>query len=168
MAHLKGVHLIMAYILYGSGMRLMECVRLRVQDIDFGYRQITVRQGKGFKDRVTMLPKVIEPGLRKHLSQVKIIHEQDLSEGFGEVYLPYALAKKYPNANKEWSWQYVFPAKKLSIDPRSGKKRRHHIDEKSLQRAVKKGIQMAKIPKKGSCRTLRHSLATHLLEAISK
>jgi len=143
MSRLEGIHWTMANILYGAGLRLMECVRLRIKDIDFDYRQIVVRDGKGRKDRITMLPNVIEDLLRKHIEKVKIIHDRDLEEGFGEVYLPYALERKYPNANKERGWQYVFPAKKRSLDPRSGKIRKHHIDEKSLQRAVKKALHPA-------------------------
>jgi len=165
MSYLDGIHWMMAFILYGAGLRLMECVRLRIKDVDFEYRQIVVRDGKGRKDRVTMLPETIETPLRNHLEKVKIQHTQDLAEGFGEVYLPYALERKYPNANKEWGWQYVFPATKRSIDPRSGKTRRHHIDEKTLQRAMKKAITRAKVNKPGSCHTLRHSFATHLLES---
>ncbi len=164
MAHLDGVYWIMGQLLYGAGLRLMECVRLRVKDVDFDYRQINVRNGKGKKDRVTMLPKIIEGALQQHLQKVKIIHQKDLSEGYGEVYLPYALERKYPRANREWGWQYVFPARQRALDPRSGKIRRHHIDEQSLQRAVKNAIKISGIYKPGSCHALRHSFATHVLE----
>jgi len=126
-----------------------------VKDIDFGYHQITVREGKGMKDRVTMLPTVTEEYLRSHLEKIRILHDQDLAEEFGEVWLPYALERKYPNANREWAWQYVFPSFKRSADPRSGKIRRHHVDEKTLRRAVKKAVMTAKIHKNGSC----HSFA---------
>ena len=163
--NLDGIYWIMGYLLYGTGLRLMECVRLRVKDVDFDYRQITVRDGKGKKDRVTMLPEIIEPSLRQHLEKMRIIFKQDLAKGYGEVYLPYALVRKYPNANREWGWQYVFPSKNRSVDPRSGKIRRHHIDGQTLQRAVKKAVKKSNIYKPGSCHTLRHSFATHLLES---
>ena len=165
MAHMEGIQWVMAQLLYGAGLRLMECIRLRVKDADFERHELSVRRGKGQKDRITMLPKVVEEPPTQHLKKVKSLHEQDLAEGFGEVYLPYALETKYPNANKSWIWQYVFPSGKRSVDPRSGKTRRHHLDEKTLQRAVKKAITAAKVPKKGSCHTFRHSFATHLLEA---
>ena len=142
----------------------MECVRLRIKDVDFGYRQIVIRDAKGKKDRVTMLPQIIENSLKQHIEKVKIIHERDLAGGYGAVYLPYALERKYPNAGKEWGWQYVFPAKNRSVDPRSGINRRHHIDEQSLQRAVKNAVKSSRIHKPGSCHSLRHSFATHLLE----
>ena len=161
---LSGTNQLMAMILYGTGLRLIECVRLRVQDIDFGQKNIIVRQGKGMKDRVTILPNsVIEP-LKVHLKKVKLIHQKDLSDGFGSVYMPFALDKKYPNASREWIWQYVFPASKLSIDPRSGITRRHHIDKNTLQKAVKKAAGLARINKRVGCHTFRHSFATHLLE----
>ena len=162
---LSGTNLIMAMLLYGSGMRLSECLQLRVKDIDFQYKQITVRSAKGEKDRVTLLPEyVIEP-LKKHLNYVKILHEKDLKDGFGTVYLPYALERKYPNAGREFGWKFVFPATQISKDPRTGIQRRHHIHESVLQKAVKKAIRQAGIFKHASCHTFRHSFATHLLES---
>ena len=165
-AHLHGTHRLMAGLLYGSGLRLMECVRLRVKDVDFGYLRITVRDGKGAKDRVTMLPVNSAKPLERHLQKVKAQHEEDLEAGFGNVYLPSAIEHKYRGAAKEWPWQYVFPSSRLSTDPRSsaGTKRRHHIDESLLQDAVKKAVRAAGITKPASCHTLWHCFATHLLE----
>jgi integron integrase len=152
-------------LLYGSGMRLMEAVRLRVKDVDFQRREILVRDGKGMKDRVTLLPDSLRDGLQAHLAWVKAQHERDLAEGFGEVYLPFALARKYPAAQREWGWQYVFPASRRSVDPRSGAERRHHFDEKRVQRAFKPGLRAAGIIKPATPHTLRHCFATHLLES---
>lgn len=163
LAHLDGGKWLMASLLYGAGLRLMECVRLRVKDVELAQRQILVRDGKGAKDRVTMLPDALAEPLRAHLEKVKILHEQDLREGFGEVHLPFALDRKYPNAGREWGWQYVFPSGRRSVDPRSDKERRHHIDEKLLQRAVSQAVRATGIAKPGSCHTFRHSFATHLL-----
>jgi integron integrase len=165
LARLDGQHWLMASFLYGAGLRLMECVRLRVKDVAFTYCQILVRDGKGQKDRVTMLPQSLAEPLKRHLEKVRILHKQDLEEGFGEVYLPFALERKYTNASHDRGWQYVFPARRRSIDPRSGRERRHHIDEKTLQEAVKKAVRVANATKPGSCHTLHHSFATHLLEA---
>ncbi len=151
-------------LLYGTGMRLMECLRLRVKDVEFTRNEIVVRDGKGGKDRVTMLPASLSDRLRAHLAVVKAQHDADLALGKGEVWLPDALAAKYPNAPKEWAWQYVFPAVGFSTDPRSGAVRRHHVDEKRVQRAVKLAASRAEIFKTVSPHTLRHSFATHLLE----
>ena len=160
---IDGVPGLMARILYGSGLRLMECCQFRVKDVDFAYRQITVRDGKGHKDRVTMLPASLAEPLKTHLEQVRAIHDQDLADGHGDVYLPNALERKYPNANREWGWQYVFPASRRSVDPRSGVIRRHHIDPSMLQRAVKRAVRAAGLTKPATCHTFRHSFATHLL-----
>ncbi|MEW6296546.1 MAG: integron integrase [Thermodesulfobacteriota bacterium] len=162
--HLERTEWLMATLLYGAGLRLMECLRLRVQDIDFFSNQITVRAGKGDKDRVTVLPAAALEPLRKHLEKVKMQYQRDMERGLGGASLPNALEKKYPNASREWGWQYVFPASKLSIDPRSGKLRRHHLHESVLQKAVKEACRQAGLSKRAGCHTFRHSFATHLLE----
>ena len=164
MKRLSGVDLIAASLMYGAGLRLMECLRLRVKDIDFSYNQITIRSGKGEKDRVTMLPASLKEPLRCHLLNVRLIHQTDLRQGLGEVYLPYALERKFSGAARQWGWQYVFPAQGLTRDPRSGNLRRHHVHESKIQRAVKNAIRASRITKRGSCHTFRHSFATHLLE----
>jgi integron integrase len=161
---LPGTEQLMAKMLYGSGLRLMECVRLRVKDIDFARHQIVVRAGKGDKDRVTILPDSLVQPLRDHLERTRLLHRHDLARGFGAVYLPEALARKYPNAHREWGWQYVFPADTLSKDPRTGLVRRHHVNERNLQRAVKQAAQIAGLIKLITCHTFRHSFATRLLE----
>ncbi|WP_414718564.1 integron integrase [Thiocapsa sp.] len=162
---LDGMPHLMAALLYGTGMRLMECVRLRVQDVDFQYHQIVVRDGKGQKDRVVPLPKRLEQPLTEHMEKARGLHRQDLEQGYGEVFLPNALARKWPKAPSEWIWQYLFPSGRLSVDPRSGKTRRHHLHENGLQKAVKRAAQLAGIAKKVNCHSLRHSFATHLLES---
>ena len=163
-AHLNGVQKIMAALLYGSGLRLMECVRLRVKDVDFAYAQIMVRDAKGGKDRVTMLPVNVAEPLRRHIARVKTQHEQDIEDGFGSVQLPFALERKFPNAHTEWSWQFVFPSSRISCDPRTGRKQRHHMTEAILQSALKSAVRASGITKPATCHSLRHSFATHLLE----
>jgi len=166
-----GTTAIMARLLYGSGLRLSECLRLRVKDVELNRNQIVVRDGKGFKDRVAVLPESVKSELARHLDRVRLRHEQDLREGNGRVHMPYALARKYPRADREWIWQYVFPAAGLSVDPRETGfpesrrvLRRHHVGELAVQRAVKEAVRRAGIRKAASCHTLRHSFATHLLE----
>lgn len=162
--NMKGVPQLMAKILYGSGLRLMECLRLRVKDIDFGNHQIIVRDGKGEDDRITVLPDSLIPTLQLHLKNVALLHQKDLKAGFGEVYLPYALARKYPSASKEWNWQYVFPALSRSVDPVSKKTMRHHADPSVLQKAIRAAAMAASIQKTVSPHAFRHSFATHLLQ----
>jgi integron integrase len=155
----------MAQLLYGSGMRVLECARLRVKDIDFARNEILIRDGKGSKGRVTVLPQSTVPALRRQLAGVKALHDDDLARGLGEVFLPFALSRKYPGAGRQWAWQYVFPSRSQSIDPYSGTRRRHHVDEQGVQRAMKQAVMAANIAKPATPHTLRHSFATHLLEA---
>jgi integron integrase len=164
LGNMPGTHRLMTQLMYGCGLRLMECIRLRIQDVDFGQGKIFVRAGKGGKDRVVGLPDVIRQPLEVHIDRVKELHEADLREGCGEVYMPEALARKYPGASRETGWQYVFPAKKRSVDPRAGAVRRHHVLESGLQKAVKEAVRKAGILKRAGCHTMRHSYATHLLE----
>jgi integron integrase len=162
---LTGRYLLMTQLLYGAGLRLSECVRLRIKDLDFGQRSIIVRDGKGGRDRLTLLPEILTHPIRRELSRTKRIHERDLKEGHGAVYLPHALERKYPTAAREWIWQFVFPSSRLSVDPRSALVRRHHVSRNALQRAVRQASQLADIKKRVTPHTFRHSFATHLLEA---
>ena len=161
---LSGVHYLVGQLLYGAGLRLMEGIRLRVKDVDFEYSQLVVRSGKGAKDRSTVLPQKIRGVLEEHLARVKSQHDQDVREGFGHAYLPHALARKYPTADRDWGWQYVFPSSRRSVDPRSGRERRHHISESAFQKAVKQAARNCGLVKRVSSHTLRHCFATHLLE----
>jgi integron integrase len=164
LSNMTGIHRMMADIMYGSGLRLMECVRLRIQDVDLGQGRIFVRGGKGNKDRTTIMPEKLKPMLRTQVDSVKALHAEDLANGHGEVWLPDALARKYSNAAKEIGWQYLFPSKNLSDDPRSPRKMRHHVMESGIQKAVKLAVQKAGVDKRVTCHTLRHSFATHMLE----
>ncbi len=164
LGNLKGDKWLQAKLMYGSGLRLMECLRLRVHDIDFTANQITVRDGKGGKDRITMLPESIKQPLLEHLKRIRKIHEKDLADGFGRVCLPDALARKYPNASTKWGWQFVFPQENRWVNKQTGEQGRHHVDESLVQRAVRDAVQRAGIVKRATCHTFRHSFATHLLQ----
>jgi integron integrase len=162
--HYPEQYLLHVKLIYGCGLRITECIRLRVKDLDFENKSLIVRSGKGNKDRVTTLPETLYQQLKNHLQEVKKIHELDLAAGNGSVYMPMALAKKFPNASKEWAWQYVFPSKNLSLDPREKIVRRHHITSRALQNSMSRALKKSGIPKKATIHTLRHSFATHLLQ----
>ena len=161
---LQGTPQLVVQLLYGSGLRITEAIRLRVQDIDYAYKQLTVRSGKGGKDRVSTFPASLEPALERHLARVRLLHERDLADGHGAVHLPHALARKYPGAAREWNWQYVFPARQRSVDPRSGVVRRHHVDPSVINKAIKRAVRELGLRKRVSAHTFRHSFATHLLQ----
>jgi len=165
LAAMTGTHRLLAELLYGTGMRIMEALRLRIKDVDFGRCEILIRDGKGAKDRVTMLPQRLFAPLRRQIARVRVLHERDIAEGCGVVHLPTALARKYPAAAREWAWQYVFPADRRAMDPRSGQSRRHHMSDQSFQRAVREALRRSGIAKPATPHTLRHSFATHLLES---
>ena len=162
---LAGTHQLVGRLLYGSGMRILEGLRLRVKDVDFGRGLIVVRDGKGAKDRIAVLPRNLVSPLTRHIDRVRVLHERDLADGFGCAYLPHALARKYPEAAHEWGWQYIFPAGKRSVDPRTGVERRHHVTDQAFQRAMRQAVRDAGLAKPATPHTLRHSFATHLLEA---
>lgn len=165
LARLSGTHWLIGSLLYGAGLRIMECLRLRVKDVDFARGELLVRDGKGFKDRVTMLPGATAAPLREHLERVRALHARDVADGVGPVFLPYALERKHPGAGREWGWQYVFPSAALAVDPHGGATRRHHVQDQAFQRAMKQAVRDAGLVKPATPHSLRHSFATHLLES---